>query len=162
MVHLQPMKEDTFQHWMIDFITFYSQENVTSGRWREEDAVAFAKDEIDDLIPDGLHTPDHHFYTIVADDMSQEVGVLWIGIRQRRSGRRVAYIYQIEIAPQFRRHGYGRQTLSVLEQLARGWRVDEIGLHAHGHNKQARSLYEQFGFIETDIEMAKHLTYVNE
>jgi len=69
-----------------------------------------------------------------------------------------AFIYNIEIHPQFRRHGYATQAMLKVEGEARRLGAETIRLHVFGHNTAARPLYEELGYVPTNINMAKSLT----
>ncbi len=70
----------------------------------------------------------------------------------------LAFVYDFLIYDEFRRQGYGTQTLLALEAKAKELGVDKIALNVFAHNHIARALYEKTGFEVTGIYMTKRLT----
>ncbi|HTK08069.1 MAG TPA: GNAT family N-acetyltransferase [Ktedonobacteraceae bacterium] len=157
MACLVKMTEDTFQQWLAPFILAYAQDHVENGRWSAQDAEKLSAEEIKRVVPDGLSTKDQYFYTIVAEEMDQSVGMLWFGMRQRRDSEQTAYVYYIEIDEPFRRSGYAMQAFREMEQIVRALGVHEIGLHTFGSKHGARAMYEKLGYEITNIQMVKKL-----
>ena len=94
--------------------------------------------------------------TLLDETTGQEIGMLWYGIREQ-AGVREAWIWDVNVAPPFRRQGYGRQAMAVLEQHVRERGLARISLHVFGHNAAARALYERMGYSPTNIVMSKTL-----
>jgi ribosomal protein S18 acetylase RimI-like enzyme len=69
-----------------------------------------------------------------------------------------AVIYDFVVYEEFRRRGYGRQTLTALEEKAKELGLDTISLHVFGHNQSAIALYQQAGYETTSLYMAKKLS----
>ncbi|MDY0393948.1 GNAT family N-acetyltransferase [Virgibacillus halophilus] len=66
-------------------------------------------------------------------------------------------MYDINIWKGNQGKGYGKQAMKQIEIIAKEIGLKVIGLHVFGHNKVARGLYEQLGYIETNIKMEKSL-----
>jgi hypothetical protein len=49
---------------------------VTSGQWPDETALEQSRKENDELLPQGIVTPDNHFYTIVNERRATVASVL--------------------------------------------------------------------------------------
>ena len=62
------------------------------------------------------------------------------------------------IYEEYRRRGYGRQTLAALDEKAKELGLDTISLHVFGHNQAAIALYQQAGYQTTSLYMAKKLS----
>jgi ribosomal protein S18 acetylase RimI-like enzyme len=144
-----------FEAWLPTAIETYASENVRNGRWSEDEAMQKSRDEHDKLLPDGVATPDHHLWSIVRTSDRQPVGILWINLQ--KSPRPTVWVYSIEIEPQFRRRGYAKAAMLRLETEAKRLGAETIRLHVFGHNTAARPLYEQLGYVATNINMAKSL-----
>jgi ribosomal protein S18 acetylase RimI-like enzyme len=153
-VELGPMSDDAYAVWRARTVPEYAAEHVASGRWTEEESLARSEREFDELLPNGRSTPGQYLWTIRAGD-SEEVGVLWVALVERRPGH--AFIYDIWIAPERRGAGFGSAALAALEEWARANGVTSIGLHVFGHNDGARQLYRRIGYVETNIQMEKQL-----
>ena len=98
------MTQAQFDAWLPEAIAGYAHENVVSGRWSEEEAVQKSREQHDQLLPQGPATPDHHLWTIVRTGDRQRVGLLWVNLMH--SPRPNAFIFYIEIDPEYRRRGY--------------------------------------------------------
>ena len=150
------MTQAQFDAWLERAIVEYAQEHVVDGRWSEQEAVEKSRAEHDQLLPQGLATRDHHLWSIVRSSDRQPVGLLWVNIK--KTPRPHAFVYNIEIYPEFRRHGYAEAAMRTLEDEARRMGAETIRLHVFGHNTAARPLYEKLGYSPTNILMAKPLT----
>lgn len=156
MVTLIPMTENDYQAYLEQLIGEYAQDHVRGGRWGEQEALQRATQEIQQILPQGLHSPDNYLYMIVEEQSNQRVGILWFALNTRAS-KQQAFVYDIAIYEQFRRHGYATQAFRLLEEQARELGATSIGLHVFGHNVAARELYEKLGYIATNIQMMKKL-----
>jgi ribosomal protein S18 acetylase RimI-like enzyme len=155
-IALEPMTQAQFDAWLSRAIAEYAQDHVVDGRWSEEEAVEKSRAEHDQLLPQGLKTPDHHLWSIVSASDRKAVGILWVAIRQTPKPN--AFIYNIEIFPEFRRRGFAEAAMRMLEVEARRMGAETVRLHVFGHNTAARPLYEKLGYTATNIVMAKPLT----
>lgn len=155
-IELVPMTSEEFKAWLPGMIAVYAAEQVRSGRWSREEALERSREENNRLLPQGVATPDHRLWNIVPADGGEPVGILWIQIMQKPAP--TAFVYNIEIYPQFRRRGYAEQAMLKLEDEARRLGLEGIRLHVFGHNTAARPLYEKLGYVPTNINMLKRLT----
>ncbi len=156
MVRLSPLTEPSFAAWWRDTIPAYAEDKVMAGNWLPEVALERAEAEFKRFLPQGLATPDQHFFGVVDDATGAEVGIVWFSVGDW-GGRNAAFILDFAIYERFRRHGYGLQALSALEDVVRAMGMDTLALHVFGHNHAARRLYEKAGFEVTNINMAKRL-----
>lgn len=156
MVELIPMTEHDYQMYVEQNIQEYAQEHVRGGQWSEEEALQQAKHELQEILPQGLHSPSNYLYMIVEQQLEKRVGVLWFALRAQ-AGHQQAFVYDVEIFEEFRRHGYATQAFQLLEERARELGATSIGLHVFGHNFEAREMYEKLGYVATNIQMVKKL-----
>jgi ribosomal protein S18 acetylase RimI-like enzyme len=155
MVRLEPMTETEFQAFLEPAIAEYAAEHVKGGRWSQEEALEESRKEYMQLLPDGVHTPKQHLFSI-RDDIGTKVGMLWFAERERGADRS-AFVYDVRIDEAFQRRGYATQAFQALETLVRGMGITAISLHVFGHNTAARALYEKLGFEATNVLMTKHI-----
>jgi ribosomal protein S18 acetylase RimI-like enzyme len=149
------MTQAEFDAWLPRAIREYAEEHVVDGRWSQDEAVEKSRAEHQTLLPQGLATSDHHLWSIVRSDDQKPVGLLWIHMQQKPKPH--AFIYNIEVYPEFRRRGYAEAAMKELEVVARRMGAETIRLHVFGHNTAARPLYEKLGYEPTNIVMAKAL-----
>lgn len=154
MVMLVPMTEEEFERSRRADIQGYAQDKVRSGNWPSEGALERAMREEAQLLPDGLHTKDHFFYSIVEETTGQKVGTLWVHITMD-TPHRDAFLFNIQVDEQFRGQGYGSQALLALDKLLARLGVESLGLHVFGFNTRAFELYKRVGFEVTNINMRK-------
>ena len=155
MVRLIPMKEQDFQSFLEHDITRYAQDNVEAGYWAEAEALERSRKVHESLLPDGLATKNHHLYTI-QDGNGNNVGVIWLRI-DLDSPRPSGFIFNLEIDEPFRHKGFATEAMLQLEDLARGFGLQQLALHVFAQNKIARSLYEKLDYQVSSLNMIKKL-----
>ncbi len=153
MTHLRRMTADEFTPWCEQSIRDYAAEKVVSGLWSRETSEEQARAELARLLPDGLASDGNHLFTI-EDDAGQAVGTLWFAM-QARFGLPIAYVYNVEIAPAYRRRGHARRAFDALEAEVSTLGLHGVALHVFGHNTAARALYESLGYEPTNINLFK-------
>ncbi|MEO8970126.1 MAG: GNAT family N-acetyltransferase [Ktedonobacteraceae bacterium] len=157
MIRLQPMNETEYQEYLAVAIADYAQEHVKAGRWNTENALQKATQEYADILTEGLHTRDQYFFTIVDEQTATNVGMLWFAATER-ANEPVAFVYDVVVYEQFRRHGYGEEAFLAMETKVRELGLEKIGLHVFGHNHAARAMYEKLGYVVTNVTMSKSLS----
>lgn len=125
----------------------FADDLVASGRYTAEAAAVESHRQMTLELPEGLDTPGQHLFTAAAD--GAEVGILWLGLRQR-AGRPHVFVLDIEVAADQRRRGFGRALMLAAEHEARALGADSIGLHVFGFNHGAVRLYESLGYRRTE------------
>ena len=83
------------------------------------------------------------------------MGTIWYEIRDRVM--REAYLWDIFINEDRRGRGYGKETMSELEESARKEGARRIQLDVFGFNSVARNLYLKMGYLDAAITMTKYL-----
>ena len=156
MIELAEMPRERFPAYRENLIREYAQDKVRAGEWSPEEAPRLAETSTDDLLAQGTDTEDHYLYLLLERATEDEVGVLWIAIRDSGAGRSV-WIYDIEVYEAFRRKGHATRALLALEKEAANLGAEKLELHVFGHNPGARALYERSGFTPTSIVMSKAL-----
>ncbi len=153
---LRPMTSYEYAEWLEHTIPAYAADKVASGQWSEEESLQLSRKGYEELLPQGLTTPDNFFY-MIEDSDSRPVGVLWFAVKTMFSAR-IAYVYDVEIQPQHRRKGHAYRAFCALEQEARKIGLSGIALHVFGHNVDAQALYTKLGFRPTNINLFKPVT----
>lgn len=149
------MTQAEFDAWLPAAIVTYANETAASGRWTNAESIERSREEHERLLPQGLATPNHHLWSITRVSDRKAVGLLWIEAQPSPSP--TAFVYNIEIYPEYRRRGHAEQAMTKLEEVARSLGLRQIRLHVFGHNSAARPLYEKLGYEPTNIMMAKRL-----
>lgn len=156
MTTLVQMRPEAFASFASTANAAYAQDNVRAGRWAVEDASALAEAEFAQLLPQGIETPDHHFYEIQDEATGATVGHLWVAVMGTADARS-AYVYNIAVNPDARRRGHARAALLRLEELASARAIRSIRLNVFAHNPAAQALYRSLGFEVMSSSMRKPL-----
>ncbi len=157
MTTLSPLTPAEYDAWRDAAIPAYARDKVAAGQWNEAESLDKARAEVDEILPQGLATPGHHLYAIRDAAHVDSVGTLWIEAQQRGS-RRIAYVFDLAVAPAHRRQGHGKRAFMALEHQAHALGLDGVTLHVFGHNAAARALYASLGYAETNVVMSKDLS----
>ncbi|WP_158883534.1 GNAT family N-acetyltransferase [Amycolatopsis anabasis] len=153
-VRLIPMSEDEFADYRTHTITSYADDRVRAGTWTAGRARQRAADEFAALLPEGLSTRGHHFYTAYRG--GHRIGMTWFG--EDPSGReRVAWIYDLHVDERFRGQGEGAAIMRALEDEIRTAGMDTVYARTLGDNTAARSLTRKLGYRESSVTLAKRL-----
>lgn len=157
MVRLVSMTEGEFQIYVKRSLESYAQEHVKAGNWDPSDALQKAEKELLQLLPDGVASKSQHLLSIEDGDTGVKIGLIWFAEKLRAS-RPSAFIYDFLIYEEYRKKGYGRQTLTALEEKVKELGIETISLHVFGHNQAAIDLYQRAGYEITDLHMAKKVS----
>jgi ribosomal protein S18 acetylase RimI-like enzyme len=150
---LRPMTPDEYDAWLAETIPEYAADKVAAGQWTADAALEQSRKEYEELLPQGLATPDNHLYRVL-DAESAAVGVLWFAVTTKFNAR-IAYVYDISIREDRRRLGHGRRAFLALEDEVRRLGLTGIALHVFGHATGARAMYANLGYEPTNISLFK-------
>lgn len=153
MIKFRPMNEAEYTAYLEPSIAAYAEDKVKAGNYEPETALERSRAEFNQLLPQGIKTPNHLLYVLLADDQPEPIGMIWVRQSTERI-RPIWFIFDFIVYEAYRRKGYGRQALEALKQHAGEAGIAEIGLHVFAHNRGALSLYQQAGFEITNINMS--------
>jgi ribosomal protein S18 acetylase RimI-like enzyme len=156
VIDLVAMSAAAYRDYVEVAVSGYAEENVASGRWPEEGALARSRADLEESLPQGLDTPDNYLFEIRDADAGVTVGFLCFAVHEKH-GLRTAFVFDIEVKPEFRRRGYASAALTGLEPIVRDLGLSSIGLHVFGQNAAARALYGKLGYAVTGVNMLKPL-----
>ncbi len=156
LVKLTPMRLADFAGYREAAAAAYAADNVSVGRWPQDGALQRAQEDFDESLPQGLATPENFVYDIVETHAGAVVGVVWLAV-VIKDGLKSAFVYDLEVKPEFRRRGYARAAFAALEPLVRALGLSSIGLHVFGDNHAAQALYRSLGYGVTGVNMLKRL-----
>lgn len=151
--HISKMRQDEYLAHFAGSIATYAREKVRAGQWAEEGALERAQAETDALLPQGIATPGHRFYTL-RDESDNKVGVIWVTEREQ-GGRQIAWLTDVFIDAAFRRRGHARRGILAVQQQLAADGLPGMGLHVFGHNLGAQALYASLGYEVTNVNMFK-------
>jgi len=143
-----------FDAWSDRSIAGFAEQQARSGQSTPDEAFAYARGQFASLLPDGLATPLHHFWTV--QDDGRLAGHLWVRVRPTASEVE-GYVYDIELAPDARGRGLGRLTMQAAEREVAAMGATTMRLNVFGHNEPARRLYRRLGFVPGSTALTKRL-----
>jgi ribosomal protein S18 acetylase RimI-like enzyme len=150
------MQPATYPAYLDAAILAYAQENIESGRWPEAGAIERSTDDFNALLPAGIATPDHYLFEVLEHAAGSIAGFVWYAL-EHRHGSCQAFIYDLVIHERYRRQGHARRALQALEQHARSRGATAMGLNVFATNQGAQQLYQELGYIATNVNMSKPL-----
>jgi len=112
------------------------------------------RQDMDRMLPDGLNTKDHHLLSLRLD--CEQVGFLWMTVIDRKIEVE-AFVLDLVVFPEFRRKGYGRESITQLDGYVQNLGLRRISLTVFDHNQGARALYEGKGFSPVFTRMTKRI-----
>lgn len=151
-----PFTERDFDAWLTQAIPAYALGHVEDGQWTLAESIDKSREAHAALLPQGLATPGHTFMHLRVRGERDEVGFLWWQ-ELESAGQPGLYVYGIEVAEHARRRGIARAAFLELERVSRANGRRFVSLHVFGHNLGARRLYQELGFVPTNITMRKNL-----
>lgn len=153
MITLIPMTKAQYKAYENEAIRTYAEEKVASGQWSQAESHELSKKSMEELLPQGLSTPNNFLFT-VQDSDAGAVGMLWFAAVER-GGQLVAYVYDVSIKTEHQRQGFATAAFRAMEEKARELSLSGIALHVFGHNTAAQALYQKLDYQTTNINMYK-------
>jgi len=146
-IRFREMSDDEFEKFAEWDILDYSQDLIKSGICNEENAFESAKKSFNELLPQGKYTKDNFIYVVVNSD-NKSVGFIWY----QKYKEDIAFICDFLIVEKFRKQGYGKKTLLLVEKEAKEKGLNKILLNVFRYNKPAFSLYKSLEYKIRDEE----------
>ncbi|MFP3990117.1 GNAT family N-acetyltransferase [Streptomyces sp. E11-3] len=145
----RPMSEAEYGPWLAHAKEHYAREWIARGVAERE---AYAKSETDHAtnLPDGIRTAGVRMR--VLEHQGTAVGTLWLALRDDG-----AYVFDVEVAEEYRGRGYGRSLLRLAEREALAAGARRIGLNVFTNNTPAMRLYASLGYQPTAYHLSKPL-----
>ena len=140
-ISFRNMTDVEYEKFVETSVLDYSQNLIKSGECSEENGFECAENQFKELLPQGKYTEDN-FFCVVVNDENENVGVIWY----RKHTEGIAFITDFLIYKQFRKKGYGRATLLLLDSEAKAKGYNKILLHVFKFNETAFSLYSSLGY----------------
>ena len=154
MIKIQKMLPEEFTELIEMGQPHYIEGKAKSLGISYEQAREKALKEYQAILPEGIHTKNHKFFTAKFD--GKLAGYAWVEIREEES-KISAWGYDIHVKDEYRRQGIAKEIFKELEGKLKEIGVEEVRFHVYADNFRAIPLYEQFGFETTNIVMRKKL-----
>jgi ribosomal protein S18 acetylase RimI-like enzyme len=156
-LRLRPLRDDELPAFVEHTRAAYERELVTQAGLRPSVAEQKTRNDWSRLLPDGQVPPGNDLYAIEDDASGERVGDLWLAERDNDIGEKTLFVYSIEIVPEHRGRGFGRETMRLFEDEVRRRGLSQANLTVLGGNEVARSLYRSLGYVERAVFMSKDL-----
>lgn len=153
-VTLVAIGEQTFASYLENSVTAYAEDNVNSDRWDESEAFERSKAAHDLLLPEGLATKASHLFNIASVEHDESVGHVWVKIEENIESKS-AFIVDLEIYESYRRNGFAKVALELIERFVAELGASRLGLHVFHSNSEAIELYNSVGFHTVSHNMQK-------
>lgn len=143
-IELRPMSSERFERYLRDTVDDYVDDLMAAGDYDSiEDAREESRQTHDELLPEGLATPDNLLWSAYTPgDPANEVGILWLDVSDDHG-----FIYDLVVDPDLRGKGYGTQMLRAAAQQSHSRGLERLWLNVFGHNADAKRLYERSGYV---------------
>lgn len=146
-ITFRPLRPEEYDAFLSYELAAYADSLCRDGQMTKEKAQAETRAEMEELLPQGLQTP-QHFLCALQNDAGEAVGLLWYDLL----GRSKCFIDDIVIAPAFRRQGYATAALKALENAVS---TPHIALHIFDSNRFGRLLFEKSGYHYLKVEKSQ-------
>jgi ribosomal protein S18 acetylase RimI-like enzyme len=148
---LRDLTPDEYAAYRIHVRDGYADDLTNHGGRTRQEAQEKAERDTQELLPEsGL--PDGQVVKLAELD-GRHAGYLWVGPAQRSPG--IAWVNDVEVAPELRGRGLGRRLMQEAERLAADMGYQRIGLNVMGGNTVAKRLYDSLGYVVMDQQMSK-------
>lgn len=154
-LRLRPLRDDELPAYVEHGRAAYEHQLETQAGLSADEARTKAETDWARLFPDGRLPQGNHLY-VVEDESGERVGDLWWAERPNDAGAPSGFVYNIEVWPEFRGKGYGKETMALFEEDARAHGITQFNLTVLGGNEVARGLYRALGYTERAVFMSKN------
>jgi GNAT superfamily N-acetyltransferase len=140
-LELRRMSDAEFDDFLSGNVEEYAGELAAAGM-TEEAAAERSREQMGQLLPDGMASPGMHFFTAWVGDAP--VGSLWLCTLDP-----MAFVYDVVVHESQRRKGYGAAIMNAGALWSRDQGHPVLGLNVFAHNPGARALYDRLGYQVT-------------
>ena len=144
-VTIRAMTSDEFRYFYQWSIDQQAKELAKERHISYEAALRTAAKEVDEMLPDGLHTKHNYLMTITEAPRGESAGFLWT-LHEYTAGKKQIFLCDFAIWESQRRRGYGAAALQLMEKQAINAGCQESVLFVSDDNTAARALYEKCGY----------------
>ena len=145
-VQFRAMSEEEFKIFYENSINDYVNDLMKSSVITIEEALAEAKREFAEMLPNGLGTKDHALRIIVDAVEEKAVGVIWYLFEMTDDIKQV-FLSDFIIKEEERRKGYASAALTEMERDAQRNGCAESIIYVWKHNPPGINLYTKCGYV---------------
>ncbi len=148
------MQYTEFNSFYEDNIVRYAKENINNEHWQADDALERSRAAFQRFLPNGLQSKDQYIFNIFDDEQDLKLGILWVEVKMDEP-HRPAFIFDFVIDEPYRGKGFGKKSLTALDEKLKQMGAESVALHVFGYNTTAFELYKKMGYEVTNINMQK-------
>lgn len=145
------MSDCEYDEFLAIIVDEYATELKVNLKLEGDIAQKRSLDETNKLLPNGLNTDNHQFYSIHYRNEKNNVGGIWVNIAKDSD---MAFIFFLYVRESFRKEGIGKAAMVQLENILQQQAVQRIQLNVFAKNK-AKYLYEELGYKTVSYGMQK-------
>ena len=144
-VKIRKMTNKEFENFCQWSVEDHAKELMEECRMSQAEAIMKAKEEVTQMLPNGLNTEHNYLMMIVEEDSEESAGFIWT-IHEETAGKKQSFVCDFAIRELKRRKGYATETLHLVEKNAVEAGCQESVLFVADSNDAARALYEKCGY----------------
>ena len=144
-VTIRKMTDDEFERFYGWSIENHAKKLVEQLHISQEEAIRQTIEEVAEMLPNGLNSPNNDLVTIVEEESGESAGFIWT-LHEETMGRKQSFLCDFAIWETKRRKGYGQAALSLAEKKAKDAGCQESVLFVADDNAAAKALYEKCGY----------------
>jgi len=85
-----------FNDYIKTSVPTFAQELEKTGEFTKDQAEESAQRQFNELLPNGIGSEGHHFFNIVDEENSRNIGILWLALKME-DGKISAFIYDLAV-----------------------------------------------------------------
>lgn len=144
-VNIRKMTDEEFEKFYQWSIGNHVRELMEEMHISQEEAFRHTKDEVNEMLPNGMSTENNYLMTIENNDTKAPVGFVWT-LHEKTEGKEQSFLCDFIIFEPERRKGYATEALKVVEKEAAEAGCKESVLFVADTNYAARDLYKKCGY----------------
>jgi len=149
------MQDDDLTAYLRKSIPEYAYDQTQAGNWSAAEAVNRSRAEFDQMLPEGLSTPNTVLANVMLND-NEKIGMVWYYIYPEKPIPTI-YLIDLFLFPQFKGKGFEKTLLSGLEQVFKAAGARRIELQIFAHRVDDLKMYIESGFSQTSVLLAKNI-----
>jgi GNAT superfamily N-acetyltransferase len=150
MLKLVKMTPEDFDIVKGKMIADYAKDKIRVGHWSETEALELSKEALDNILKDGVETPNH--YLLNAIDNEEKIGFVWMN---EINGE--IFVNDTCIFEEFQEKKYEKKFIEMIEEKANKLDIKRINIHSYGYNEKNIEVYKKMGYDITDVYLNKGL-----
>ncbi|OQY42809.1 MAG: hypothetical protein B6227_00910 [Fusobacteriia bacterium 4572_74] len=150
MLKLVRMSETDFNMVKGKMIADYAKDKIKVGYWSEREALELSKEALDEILKDGISTPNHYLLNAYEDEI--KVGFVWMNEFNNE-----IFVNNTCIFEEFQEKEYELEFIELIEEKANELDIKKINIHSYGYNEKNIAVYKKMGYDITDIYLNKEI-----